>query len=53
MRFVGLALGALALASEVAAAGSAIVLNNSGKAIYVWSVGGTAGPRQTVVSGKC
>jgi hypothetical protein len=41
----------LAFATAVSALGSAIVLNNSTGTIYTWSVGGSVGERQTVVSG--
>lgn len=42
----------LAFATSVAAAGSALVLNNSTSTFYVWSVSSTIGPRQTVVPGE-
>jgi hypothetical protein len=41
----------LAIVTAVSALGSAIVLNNSTSTIYTWSVGGSVGERQTVVSG--
>jgi hypothetical protein len=40
-----------AFATSVSAFGSAIVLNNSTSTIYAWSVGGSIGDRQTIVSG--
>ncbi|KAH7383801.1 hypothetical protein BKA66DRAFT_417594 [Pyrenochaeta sp. MPI-SDFR-AT-0127] len=49
MRFILPSL--LAFATSVAAAGSALVLNNSTAPLYVWSVSSTVGPRQTVVPG--
>jgi hypothetical protein len=42
----------LAFATAVSAIGNAIVLNNSTSTIYTWSVGGSVGERQTVVSGR-
>ncbi|KAH8723476.1 hypothetical protein GQ44DRAFT_804009 [Phaeosphaeriaceae sp. PMI808] len=41
----------VALATSVSAVGNAIVLNNSTSTIYAWVVGGSIGPRETIVSG--
>lgn len=42
----------LTLTTSVSTLGSAIVLNNSTSTMYAWSVGGSIGDRQTVVSGS-
>jgi len=42
----------LALASSVSAVGNAVVKNNCPDTFYVWSVGGSVGPRQTVATGN-
>jgi Na+/proline symporter len=42
----------LALAVSVRAAGIAVVLNNSPGPIYVWSVGGSVGPRHDIKAGQ-
>jgi len=42
----------ITLASTVAAVGNAVVKNNSPSTFYVWSVGSTVGPQQTVPPGK-
>lgn len=42
----------LALASSSAAAGIAVVLNNSPKPIYVWSVGSSVGTRNDIKAGQ-
>ncbi|KAI4605966.1 hypothetical protein J4E83_010392 [Alternaria metachromatica] len=49
MRLIILSL--LALIASVRAAGIAVVLNNSPDPIYVWSVGGTVGPRHDIKAG--
>ena len=41
----------LALASSVSAVGNAVVKNNCPSTFYVWSVGGSVGPGQTVATG--
>ncbi|XP_014562173.1 hypothetical protein COCVIDRAFT_84800 [Bipolaris victoriae FI3] len=41
----------LALASSATAAGIAVILNNSPKPIYVWSVGSSVGPRNDIKAG--
>lgn len=41
----------LAGVTGVAAMGSAVVLNLSKRTIYVWAVGGSIGPRQTISPG--
>ena len=42
----------LALIASVRAVGIAVVLNNSPDPIYVWSVGGTVGPRHDIKAGR-
>jgi len=42
----------LALIASVRAGGIAVVLNNSPDPIYVWSVGGTVGPRHDIKAGQ-
>lgn len=42
----------LAGVTGVAAMGSAVVLNLSKRTIYVWAVGGSIGPRQTISPGE-
>jgi len=42
----------LALASSVSAVGNAIVKNNCPSTFYLWSVGGSLGPKQTIAPGK-
>ena len=41
-----------ALVSAAAAAGIAVVVNSSPDPIYVWSVGGSVGPRQYIKAGE-
>jgi hypothetical protein len=50
MRFIVPSL--LAYATSVTAVGIAVVLNNSTDPIYVWSVGGSVGPRYGIKSGE-
>ena len=50
MRFTILTL--VALASSVSAVGNAIIKNNGKAPFYVWSVGDSVGPKQTVAPGK-
>ena len=50
MRFIIPSL--LAYATSVTAVGIAVVLNNSTNPIYVWSVGGSVGPRHGIESGE-
>jgi hypothetical protein len=42
----------LALAASVKAVGIAVVSNNSPEPIYVWSVGGSVGPRHDIKAGQ-
>lgn len=42
----------LALASSVSAVGKAVVKNNCPSTFYLWSVGGSLGPKQTIAPGK-
>jgi len=42
----------LTWAASVAAAGIAVVVNSSPYPIYVWSVGGSVGPRQNIKAGE-
>ncbi|KAF2873920.1 hypothetical protein BDV95DRAFT_489655 [Massariosphaeria phaeospora] len=41
----------LAFASSVTAVGNAIVVNSTPSTFYLWSVGGSVGPRQTIAAG--
>jgi hypothetical protein len=50
MRFIIPSL--LAYAASATAVGIAVVLNNSTSPIYVWSVGGSVGPRRDIKAGK-
>ncbi|KAF2742379.1 putative BYS1 domain protein [Sporormia fimetaria CBS 119925] len=42
----------LALGSSVAAVGNAVVKNNCPTTFYLWSVGGSVGPQQTIAPGQ-
>jgi hypothetical protein len=41
----------LALAASAGAVGIAVVLNSSKEPVYVWSVGGSVGPRHDIKAG--